>query len=221
MPQYKNHRAVKIFRKKTGNKIRGALLLLAGLPWNSVRMNHDPHNKSERFQLVVLEHMDAAYNYARWLTRSPTEAADLAQEAITRAYAAFERFELQNPRAWLFTIIRNTFLNEREKARHRGEVIYLDTVNPYSTTPETHSHETPEVVLQRDNDAALLMNCINSLGQEFREALILKELEGLRYDEIATITGCPIGTVMSRLSRARAQLKSLLLQQENFHKVNP
>ena len=164
------------------------------------------------FQQVVLVYLDSAYNYAYWLTRNSHDAEDLTQEACTRAFAAFERFERQNPKAWLMTIVRHTFLNQRARELSGAEIIYLDTINPSASTHEMlYSNDSPEHHLQLQHDQKLIRSAIEQLAPEFREVIILRELEELSYNDIAAITQCAMGTVMSRLSRARQQLKTIVL----------
>lgn len=167
--------------------------------------------KLTEFQQVILIYLDAAYNYAYWLTRNSHDAEDLTQEACTRAFAAFERFERQNPKAWLMTIVRHTFLNQRARELSSAEIIYLDTVNPAAATHEMlYTNDGPEQRLQRQHDQKLIHVAIAQLAPEFREVIILRELEELSYNDIAAITQCAMGTVMSRLSRARQQLKTII-----------
>jgi RNA polymerase sigma-70 factor (ECF subfamily) len=164
------------------------------------------------FNAVIMPHLDAAYNYARWLTRDAHDAEDLTQEACVRAFANFQQFKKQYPKAWLLTILRHTFLNQAKQKQRRGEVVYLDSLSHKDSEPaELNDAETPERILLRHANAELLRTCIDRLADEHREIIILRELEGLSYHEIAQIADCPMGTVMSRLSRARTQLKSMLV----------
>lgn len=164
-----------------------------------------------RFQEVILPHLDAAYNYALWLSRNRHDAEDLTQEAFSRALAAFAGFKHTNPRAWLLTIVRHTFFNQQQQNKRRGEVIYLDSHSAHATEHAAfHSHDTPEQQLMREADKDALHQALAGLSAEFREIIILRELEGFSYDEIAQIVDCAIGTVMSRLARAREKLRTLL-----------
>jgi RNA polymerase sigma-70 factor (ECF subfamily) len=167
--------------------------------------------KPVEFQQLILAHLDAAYNYAFWLTRNAHDAEDLSQEACARAFAAFDRFERKNPKAWLMTIVRHTFLNQRAKEPSSAEIIYLDTTHAGTDIPELIQHnDGPEQHLLRQHDQAMVHQAIEQLTPEFREVIILRELEDLSYNDIAAITQSAMGTVMSRLSRARHQLKQLL-----------
>ena len=163
------------------------------------------------FEQNILVHLSAAYNYAHWLTRNSHDAEDLTQEACTRAFAAFENFERQNAKAWLLTIIRHTFLNQNDKEKHKGEVIYLDTLPLAGMPPEPlQNHDSPERILLRDFDKQSIHRAIDQLAPKFREVIVLRVLEELSYHDIARITDCAMGTVMSRLSRARDQLKKIM-----------
>ncbi len=170
---------------------------------------NNPNNKL--FQETILVHLDSAYNYARWLCRDAHDAEDLTQEAFTRAFTAFKSFKHANPKSWLLTIVRHTFLNLKQKEQRQGDVIYLDaTFQHENILNELSDPVTPEKNLLRQHESELIHKAINELTTEFREIIVLRELEGFSYNEIALITDCALGTVMSRLSRARNQLKSIL-----------
>ena len=165
----------------------------------------------QRFQHIVLIHLDAAYNYAYYLTRHRHDAEDLVQEACQRAFTAFDRFEQNNAKSWLLTIVRHTFLNHKIKEQKRGEVVYLDAMHADMNTPERlKNDDTPEHLLIQSHDASQLHRIIASLPEDYREVIILRELENLSYADIACILDCALGTVMSRLSRARQQLRKRL-----------
>ena len=165
----------------------------------------------QRFQQIILVHLDAAYNYAYYLTRHRQDAEDLVQEACRRAFTAFQRFEQNNPKSWLFTIIRHTFLNQKLKEQKRGKVVYLDNSHTEMNTPKLLQDEkTPEGLLIQSHAARQLHRIIESLPDDFREVIILREIEGMSYADIASIQDCALGTVMSRLSRARQLLKKRL-----------
>ncbi|MGD8927192.1 MAG: sigma-70 family RNA polymerase sigma factor [Thioalkalispiraceae bacterium] len=169
------------------------------------------------FQNTILIHLDAAFNYARWLSRNKQDAEDLTQEACMRAYASFNKFEHKNSKSWLLTIIRNTFLNQYQKEKRQAEVIYLDSPTFINSLPEAlQDTDTPENKLLRDREARVIYSAINDLDVEFREIIVLREIEGLSYKEISVITGCAMGTVMSRLSRARNHLKTILRPDPKF-----
>jgi RNA polymerase sigma-70 factor (ECF subfamily) len=166
----------------------------------------------QRFDDVALPHLDAAYNLARWLTRNDADAADVVQEAFLRALTYFESYRGDNGKAWLLTIVRNTCFRWLE--RNRPAVVV-----PFSREVETDVESAvasvgneapldPETLLLRDRDSKLLDDLIGELPPLFREALVLRELEDLSYREIADVLGVPMGTVMSRLARARGLLKT-------------
>lgn len=164
----------------------------------------DHQDKLQKFERVVLRHMNSAFNLARWFTRNQDDAKDLAQEAFLRAFKAFDRFEGDDGRVWLLTIVRNLY--------------YTSVANkPQAQTEfdeQIHSSEesspSPELVLLRSADSQAVRQAIEELPAEFRGPLILRELEGLSYKEISAIMEVPLGTVMSRLARARDYLKRKL-----------
>ncbi|HEX4494643.1 MAG TPA: sigma-70 family RNA polymerase sigma factor [Thermoanaerobaculia bacterium] len=167
-------------------------------------------DRRNRFDRAVLPHLDAAYDLARWLTRNDHDAEDVMQTAVLRALQFFDGFHGANPRAWLLTIVRNSFYSFLEQRKRSHEI-----VDPFDE--EIHSEISvsdgadPEIELLRQADSRLLRQAFESLPLPLREAMVLRELEGLSYKEIAAIAAVPIGTVMSRLSRARRQLQGFLI----------
>jgi len=154
------------------------------------------------FEEAVMPHLDAAYNLARWLTRNEDDAQDMVQEAYLRALRFFGGFHGDDARAWLLTIVRNTcytWLKRNRSAELSGDFEEV-VLTKESDEPDPEASHVLKVQKQLINDA------IEKLPTEFREVVILRELEELTYKEIAVITGIPIGTVMSRLSRARKRL---------------
>ena len=175
----------------------------------AARLLHDSIGAmSTEFQNMVLPHLNAAYNLARWLTRNEQDAQDIVQEAGMRAYAAFDQFRGDNGKAWFLTIVRNTFFKHIEK-QARFERFKVNAA--YELLLENY-HEQPEEILTQENQQHLIHQALAALPEEFREVIILREMEGLSYQEIATIISSPVGTVMSRLSRARRQLQHRLLE---------
>ncbi len=148
--------------------------------------------------------MTAAYNLARWLTRNDHDADDVVQEAYLRAFRFFDGFHGGDSRAWLLAIVRNACYTWLEQNRKPSVPLEECVSEAPSLDP------TPEALLLDRLDREQLRRAIEELAPEFREAIVLRELEGLSYKEIASITGTPIGTVMSRLARARARLLQLL-----------
>jgi RNA polymerase sigma-70 factor (ECF subfamily) len=153
-----------------------------------------------RFEQLVLPHVDAAFNLARWLLRRREDAEEVAQEALLRAFRFFRGFHGEDVRAWLLQIVRNTCYSWLQKNRPRELMVEFDE--------ELHlqSVTNPESIAITNNDRERLTRALEALPSRFREVVVLRELEGCTYREIATIMSIPIGTVMSSLSRARRQL---------------
>jgi RNA polymerase sigma-70 factor, ECF subfamily len=164
---------------------------------------------SPDFEAAVLPHLDAAYNLARWLTRSPADAEDVVQEAVLRATQYFAGFRGENPRAWLLQIVRNIAFTPRTLVRH-GKAVPLPEDGESGAMALIDGGDTPEAALLRREDRTRVRRAIASLPLELREVLVLRELEELAYKEIAGITDVPVGTVMSRLFRARQLLADAL-----------
>lgn len=154
----------------------------------------------------MLPHLAAAFNLARWLARTDHDAEDLVQDAYLRALKAYDSFRGGDGRAWLLTIVRNTCYTWLKENRAQEFTTVFDE--------EIHTTEddspNPEILLLENVDQRLLKNALEALPLEFREVLVLRELEGLSYKEIAGLMGIPIGTVMSRLARAREYLRQQL-----------
>lgn len=161
----------------------------------------DERAQLKSFEQTVLPHLDAAYNLARWLAGNDTDAQDVAQEACLRAFKFFGSFRGDNSRAWLLTIVRNTFYTWLHK-NHPQSVISIGD----DELAEIEDQSIAAGPLHGADTEALRI-ALEELPLEFREALVLRELEGLSYKEIAGIAEVPVGTVMSRLARARRQLQ--------------
>ncbi len=161
------------------------------------------------FAAQVLPHLDAAYNLARWLVRDATAAEDVAQAAMLRALKHFSTFRGENPRAWLLAIVRNAAYTWMEARRRDPEPLAEDADERHRATPDPGPD--PEALLHSAEERAHLERLLAALAPDLRECLVLRELEELSYQEIAEITAVPVGTVMSRLWRAR---RSLLKQVE-------
>jgi RNA polymerase sigma-70 factor (ECF subfamily) len=166
------------------------------------------HDHLPNFEQAVLPHLDAAYNLARWLTRNVQDAEDVVQEAYLRAFRFFPGFRGRggDARAWLMKIVRNTCYTWLHANRPLQDAAQFDE-NFFA--PDSRAPNPEEVVLQNDSDT-LVRKALEMLPPNFREVLILRELEGMSYREIADITGMPVGTVMSSLSRARSRLRQAL-----------
>ena len=158
----------------------------------------------EQFEQLVLPHMDAAYNLARWLTRNDHDAEDVVQEAYLRAFRFWESFHGADARAWLLTIVRNTCFTWLQQNRKP----FFELVEDMPDLKGAQAN--PEALLLANVDAEMLRRAVEELPLEFREAIVLRELEGFSYKEISSITSTPIGTVMSRLARARTRLQKAL-----------
>jgi len=158
------------------------------------------------FEAMMLPHMDAAHNLARWLLRNEQDAQDIVQEAYLRAFKSFSGFHGSNGRAWLLTIVRNTAYTLLKK-NHA-----VDLTTPFDEEIHASGRESvsPAAILEHAEDAELIKNAMDELPAEFREILTLRHQESLSYNEIGEILKIPVGTVMSRLARARAKLKEYL-----------
>jgi len=161
------------------------------------------------FDTVVVPHMRAAYNLARWLTGNDSDAEDVVQEAYLRAFRFSDTYRGGDGRAWLLAIVRNTCYTWMEQNRKPSLML------PDDMAELDDSQSNPETVLLRNIDSGLLRSAIEALPPEFREAIVLRELEGLSYKEMSAVTAVPLGTVMSRLARARTRLLKALAGQVN------
>jgi RNA polymerase sigma-70 factor (ECF subfamily) len=170
-------------------------------------------DKRGRFEAEVLPHLNAAYRFARWLAHSPGDADDLVQEAILRAFRGFDALRGSDVKAWLLAIVRNCHSTALKQQQRRALVPLpeehdaRDGYAMVATTPD------PESVSIHRDDERTLERLMSALPEEHREVLVLREIEGMDYREIATVTNIPIGTVMSRLARARAALKARWLKE--------
>jgi RNA polymerase sigma factor (sigma-70 family) len=169
-----------------------------------------PNDDRRRFETVVAPYLADAHAFARWLTRNRADAEDVVQEACIRAFRAIDRFSGVNGRAWLLTIVRNTAFTWLKEKRAEA-LVSIDELNEGErlTVDRGAQHESstsPEAAMIATADANELERQIAALPTEFREVLVLRDMQGLDYREIARITGAPIGTVMSRLARARQRL---------------
>lgn len=162
--------------------------------------------KRRRFEAQALPHLDAATNLARWLARPPLDADDIVQDAMLRAFRAFDSFRGDNVKPWLLAIVRNCFLTATRRARLSHDVPLPEEGN-VGDPALVADEPDPEASAIRADERRKLDAVIAELPREFREVLVLREMEDLSYREIAQITETPIGTVMSRLARARGLLK--------------
>jgi RNA polymerase sigma factor (sigma-70 family) len=167
-------------------------------------------NDHTRFRSVVLPHLDDAYGLALWLTRSRADAEDVVQEACLRAFRGIGNFSNGNARAWVLTIVRHTAYAWLHKNRPTALALVEDLEGVKSAQSSEQDVETPEAALIAKTDAKLLDAAIAALPAPFRETLVLRDIQGLAYREIAEVTGVPAGTVMSRLARARRGLIAIM-----------
>ena len=168
--------------------------------------------QKSRFEVLALPHLDAAFNLARWLAGNPADAEDIVQDAYLRAYRYFNTYRGDNIRVWLLAIVRTSFLTWLKQNRSPRLVFVAE--EPAGADEETAWSEAPgnpETFLLKRLDGAALTRLVADLPREHREVLILREIEDLSYRDIAAITEVPIGTVMSRLGRARARLRQAWL----------
>jgi RNA polymerase sigma-70 factor (ECF subfamily) len=180
------------------------------------RCEHDRNDRVrtpeelQRFERVVMPHLGAGYNLARWLTRNDHDAEDVVQDAYLRALRSFDRYRGGDPRSWVLTIVRNTCYTwlRQNRAAATLPAAGEDSVAEIPSDPAAQ----PEVQFLRAVDGQLLRAALEALSPEFREVVVLRELEGFSYKEIADIVDVPLGTVMSRLARARRQLQQSLLR---------
>ena len=170
-------------------------------------------DRRRRFEAQALPHLDAAYNLARWLTRNDSDAQDVVQDAYLRAFRAFDGLRGDVVRPWLLAIVRNTSLSWLARQRNANrEVEYDDELHAegaFADEPGSHPLD-PQTLAMRAQDRRRLDAAIDQLPGPFREVIVLRELQDCSYEEMVRILGIPAGTVMSRLSRARARLLRLL-----------
>jgi RNA polymerase sigma factor (sigma-70 family) len=164
-------------------------------------------DRRRRFEAQALPHLDAAYNLARWLARPPLDADDIVQEAMLRAFRAFDTVRGEDVKPWLMSIVRNCFLTAAGKSKGRLNVPIPEDGEITDSAMISGAPDAESTVMQTQQ-ARQLDDVIATLPQDFREVLVLREMEAMSYREIAQVTGVPVGTVMSRLARARALLKA-------------
>jgi RNA polymerase sigma-70 factor (ECF subfamily) len=162
------------------------------------------------FEELLLPHLDAAFNYARWLTKNDADAEDVVQDAYVRALRFFSSLRGEDARAWLLTIVRNTWYARFPRRVGSG----VTTVASEAADNRADVSLGPEAQLIQQQTVEQVRRALEALPTDFREVLVLRELEGFSYREIAAIVGIPLGTVMSRLARARERLPGVLASSE-------
>src|ERR1043166_5844875 len=178
-----------------GNKMSASLVLTRGMD-----------SRAGPFEEVALPHLAAAYNLARWLVHNNQDAGDVVQESFLRAFKSFSGYYGGNSRAWLLTIVRNTCYTWLQKNR----LLTLSDPIDEKLDELGLDFSDPEMLLLRSVDAQIVRSALQELPVEFREVVVLREMEELSYKEIANVVDVPLGTVMSRLARGRKRLQALL-----------
>ena len=167
-------------------------------------------DRTRRFELLAMPHLDAAFNLARWLAGNTADAEDVVQDAYLRAFRYLDAFRGDNFRVWLLTIVRNSFLDWLKENRSGRQL--------FQPAPDDMDWADPapsaEAMLLDRVDSETLNTLVAQLPAEYREILILREIEDFSYKDIASVTGVPAGTVMSRLSRARSALRKAWAESE-------
>jgi len=168
----------------------------------------------QRFEACVLPHLDAGYNLARWLLRNDSEAEDAVQEASLRAWRHLASLRGEDARPWFLGIVRHTCFSQLDRRRDPREQGGFDddALDALATAGGPHPADDPAAALQRRRTGDQVDAALRALPPLLREVVVLRELEELSYADIAAVIGAPMGTVMSRLARARAKLRGLLLQ---------
>jgi RNA polymerase sigma-70 factor (ECF subfamily) len=185
--------------------------------WFTVQMLARRDSRKE-FEATALPHLDALYGTAYRLARNPRDAEDLVQEALLRAYRFWETFEKDsNCKAWLLRILTNTFINEYQRKRRQREVLDAATAEQTATDgvlihEGAQTQKSPEGVMLERSVSDDVQRALDALPADFRTAVVLCDVEGMAYKEIAEIMDCPVGTVMSRLFRGRRLLQQSLAQ---------
>ena len=168
-------------------------------------------DKQAQFEQTILPHINAAFNLARWLIKNDQDAEDIVQESCLRAYKYFASYHGGDSRAWLLTIVRNTCYTWLHDNQAQGLTVDLDE----EMSTAASDGDDPEQRLQIQADQQSVTQALEELPAAYRELIVLRELEGMSYKEIALIAAVPIGTVMSRLARARQRLKECLRQRHD------
>jgi RNA polymerase sigma factor (sigma-70 family) len=175
-----------------------------------------------RFEAQVLPHLDAAYRFARWLARSSEGADDVVQEAILRAYRGYDGLRGSDAKAWLLTIVRNCHATAVKQQRRRAQVPLPEEHDPQDGDALIATTPDPESASMQQDEHRTLERLVAGLPEEYRQVMVLREIEDMDYRQIAAVVNVPLGTVMSRLARARAALKKhWLSQREDISRAMP
>ena len=170
------------------------------------------------FERIMMPHLQAAHDLARWLMRHPQEADDAVQEAYLRAFRAFDGYAGGNARAWILAIIRNTCMTRLSRLRSNSKVVLLDVAtldrDPATAEALRDPARAADDMLVSENDRKRVHAALRKLPEFYREVLIMREFDELSYREISDVIGISVGTVMSRLSRGRARMRALLSDEE-------
>ena len=172
----------------------------------------NPESRLRLFEEIILPHLNAAYNLARWLTRNEHDAQDVVQEAYLRAFRFFDSYKGGDGKSWLLEIVRNTcFTWRRREKRNLATVVFDEAAH----TSRMHPTNQEDALVDAAN-RTILQDCIERLPEAFREVLVMRDLEEMSYRQIAEVSGLPAGTVMSRLSRARKRLEKCVGGRNNM-----
>jgi RNA polymerase sigma factor (sigma-70 family) len=172
------------------------------------------HSEPSKFESAVLEQLDAGHNLARWLMRNDQDAQDVVQESCMKALRSFASFRGGDFRAWFLTIVRNTCFTWLGRQKDSQGVAGAQSIDTAAEIAADTAVYDPQMIALRSANADWVRRAIDALPVVLREAVVLREMEGMSYKEIGRIAGVPIGTVMSRLARGRAQLQALLVETE-------
>ncbi len=172
----------------------------------------DEQTAVRRFETLVMPHMNSAYSVARWLTHNDQDAQDVVQEAYVRAFRFIGGFQGGAARPWLLAIVRNAFYTwyQQNKRREADSQAFDEDEYLPESDDDGNDHDNPEALMMRNQDRQQVIAALGMLSLEYREIIVLREIEELSYKEIAAIVGIPMGTVMSRLGRGRQRLAAIL-----------
>jgi RNA polymerase sigma-70 factor (ECF subfamily) len=174
--------------------------------------------KRKEFERLFMPHLDAAYNLARWLVRHPHDAEDLVQEAYLKAFKSFDTFRGKEPKAWIMAIVRNSCLTWLKRHGNRHKIVDFNEALDQRNMQISHESYVrqppkPDAALIAEADKKPVHDALRQLPEPLRTIVILREFEDMSYNQIAEVINTPVGTVMSRLSRARKKLRNLFLDQ--------